>query len=85
LAVAPQASADSADGVVKLNGSLVLLKREVNEHSLTLAADPVHFYVAFNDSQTTAAPGTRSREAELVFAIDRRLRVGYSGYYDCRL
>ena len=85
LAVAPQASVDSADGVVKLNGSLVLLKRAVDEHSLALAADPVHLRMTFSDPQTrAAAAGTRSREAELVFEIGRRRRVGYSGYYDCR-
>jgi hypothetical protein len=85
LAVAPQASVGSTDGVVKLNGSLVLLKREVNEHSLALAADPVHLYLTFSDSQTRpASAGTRPREAELVFEVGRRLRVGYSGYYNCR-
>ncbi len=85
LAVAPQASDGSADGVVKLNGSLVLLKRETNEHSLALAAERVHLYMTFEDSRTTTPPaGARPREAKLVFEIGRRLRVGYLGYCSCR-
>jgi hypothetical protein len=85
LAVAPQAGADSADGVVKLNGSLVLLKREANEHSLTLAAERVQLSMTFEDSRTTIAPAdARPREAKLIFEIGQRLRVGYLGYYGCR-
>lgn len=85
LAVAPQASDGSADGVVKLNGLLVLLEREANEHSLALAAERVHLYMTFEDSQTTTPPaGARPREAKLIFEIGRRLRVGYLGYYSCR-
>lgn len=85
LAVAPQASAGSADGVVKLNGSLVLLKREADEHSLTLATERVQLSMTFEDSRTTMPPaGVRPREAKLIFEIGRRLRVGYLGYYSCR-
>lgn len=66
------------DGVVKLNGSLVMLKPEPAGDRIVLAAGEVRLTLA-----PEAAAGGRQVEADVVFQVGNRLEAGYSGYYSC--
>jgi hypothetical protein len=84
LAVTPDPTESPADGVVKLNGLLVLLDREASNGSLVLRADSIRARVTFRDPKTALANrDDRLREAQLMFEVGTQLRVGYLGYYSC--
>lgn len=72
------------EGVVKLNGQLVTLQSHASPDALVLAADNVRLRMMFADQKESGEPQpAQMREADLHFEIDRRLRVGYRGYYVC--
>ena len=72
------------DGVVKLNGHLVALQNQASATPLSMTAGDVSLQMTFPDaSQDGGAQAAEMREADLQFVIDRRLRVGYRGYYSC--
>lgn len=80
LAVKASGGSD-AGGVVKLNGKLVRLRAETADGRTELLADAVHL-VLTPDGPPSAEPGER-QQAQLIFEIEDRLRVGYRGYYRC--
>lgn len=85
LAVTADPTESPVDGVIKLNGSLVLLDREASKESLVLRADEIRLSVIFTNARARVyRVADRPREAQLVFEIGQRLRTGYLGYYACR-
>ncbi|MCT7374976.1 DUF6692 family protein [Chelativorans salis] len=70
-----------AEGVVKLNGSLVLLRSASSSSELVLAADEVRMSLATEGGGATADQS--QEEATSVFEVGDRLKVGYRGYYRC--
>lgn len=80
----------TVNGVVKLNGSIIALQPDSGapgsgSGGFALAADPVHLRVQ-SDPQAAASAksGQGQVAAEMVFEIGQQLKVGYSGYLDCR-
>ena len=73
-----------AEGVVKLNGNLVMLQP-------TVAADVPEggFLMTAGDIRVTVMPlggpvtGEEAHEADMVFEIGDNLRAGYRGYHTC--
>jgi hypothetical protein len=75
-------------GVAKLNGSLVALTlaRGAAEPAMAflLADDPVRIEVSPDPPERAqAASAVRRREADMVFEVGDRLRVGYRGFLEC--
>lgn len=76
-------------GVVKLNGKLVPLQPDrvatgLKPGGFVLAAQPVRLRVQPDRPvEPGAGPGERT-EAELLFEVGQELKVGYSGYFECR-
>lgn len=70
----------AAQGVVKLNGHLVVLQSAPAENATVLEADRVRMTL-------TPDPGEKADgsqvEATSIFEIGNDLRAGYRGYYDC--
>lgn len=84
LAVKPRSNSSQAEGVVKLNGGLVTLRKSPAPDALVLAADGVHLTLTFADRERKSQRKAEDvREADMLFEIDDRLRVGYRGYYTC--
>jgi hypothetical protein len=84
LAVTPDPTESPADGVMKLNGLLVLLDRETSKDSLALHADNIRARVTFRDSKPAVTnSANRLREAQLMFEVGTQLHAGYLGYYSC--
>ena len=90
VARAPEGEAGFADGVMKLNGKLVLLRSRSQggfEGLLSgpvMAAEGVRMSVMpVPDEETEIVDGMRRRVADLVFELDQGLTVGYRGYYSC--
>lgn len=84
LAWKRQPGESGAAAVVKLNGLLVRLLSETSQDPDEFAADAVR--LRLKPSATSAAEhgnAARPQETQLVFEIDRELRVGYGGYSDC--
>lgn len=86
LAASLKADGAPAAGVVKLNGNLVLLQAERGAapsgiRAIALAAPPVRLLLQWPE---TAEPNPAQRvEAEMVFEVGQRLKVGYSGFVSC--
>lgn len=87
LALKLQSPAAPAHGVVQVNGFLVPLSRSANTEPtlIILEADEIRMTLSFENGALQAADTAQPREAELVFEIDQKLRVGYGGYYVCAL
>jgi hypothetical protein len=82
LAATARANGEARDGVVKLNGHLVVLGRATpGAGELALAADRVRLTVT--PEGAAKAAGARQREADVIFEVGDSLRVGYRGYYRC--
>lgn len=90
VARAPEREAGFADGVMKLNGKLVLLRSrseggfEALLGGPVMAADGVSMSVMpVADEDWDVEDGMRRRKADLVFELDQGLTVGYRGFYAC--
>lgn len=82
LALKQRAGESQMDGLVKLNGYLITLQNQPNADALT--AGDVNLRMTFpNANQGLGTQATKKRDADLLFLIDHRLRVGYRGYYAC--
>ena len=79
LGVKPAANG-AAQGVVKLNGHLVLLQSAPAKNAIVLAADRIR--MALTPDPGDEADGSQI-EAISNFEIGDDLRAGYRGYYDC--
>lgn len=80
-----EASRNSAGkGVVKLNGYLVVLRSAAASDEVVLAAEQVRWSVARDrEDRDEGFPNEREGEATAVFEVEGKLKVGYSGYYQC--
>jgi hypothetical protein len=89
LAVGVPADGQGTGGVVKLNGHLVLLAAdpsgEAGDGSLRLGAGPVRITLSPGPAPSAAREGDggAAREADMVFEVADRLKVGYRGYLGC--
>lgn len=78
----------AARGVMKLNGELVLLRSasengdEALLEGVTMVGDGVTMAV---ERLEEAGDDALRWKADLVFALERGLTVGYQGYYDCEV
>ena len=82
LAATVASTSDAPDGVVKVNGQLVELRQASAEPGvLALAAGSIRVTVTPKGGEPTGH--ARQREADVIFEIGDRLRVGYRGYYRC--
>lgn len=78
----------AARGVMKLNGELVLLRSasengdEALLEGVTMVGDGVTMAV---ERLEEAGDDALRWKADLVFALERGLTVGYRGYYDCEV
>ena len=77
-------------GIVKLNGSLVLLERASvdgdigRDADFFLAADPIRMAVSpVRGEEVEDRDGVLHLEANMMFEVGQSLRVGYRGYLDC--
>jgi hypothetical protein len=90
LAFNVQSDGQASSGVVKLNGRLVVLKPASSAGAaegngeFQLAADPVRMAV-IPDARNQSIEGSNARrkEANAIFEVGERLKVGYRGYLDC--
>jgi hypothetical protein len=82
LAVKALPGGAAGDGVVKLNGHLVVLTPVSGEGGLELHADDLRFRGTPVPGQDSDA-GARQTEMDVVFEIGDRLTAGYRGYYSC--
>lgn len=87
LAVEALPNGAVAEGVVKLNGSLVMLQpaaaeagRDVPEGGFRLVAGDIRATIM---PGIGPAPDGEAREADMVFEVGESLRAGYRGYYSC--
>ena len=80
-----EASRTSAGkGVVKLNGHLVMLRSAAASEEVVLAAEQVRLSVARDgEDRDEGFPNERQGDATAVFEVEGKLKVGYSGYYEC--
>jgi hypothetical protein len=71
------------DGVVNLNGSLVVLRSTPTASAIVLASDEVRV-VLTPEGRVTAdqRDGACQQEANMVFEIKHRQRVGSRGHHD---
>ena len=79
------------NGVVKLNGHLVVLSSSSNFDSakrterFDMTADPVRIAVVpKQQEQGLDRLQARRQEANMIFEIGQSLRVGYGGYLECK-
>lgn len=84
LAVKALSDGNAAVGVVKLSGSLVILRAASASGDLVLQAGEVHVALAPDlEEQVEEPDDAQAREATVVFEVGNSLRVGYRGYYKC--
>lgn len=82
IAARPPSNRDAPDGVAKLNGHLVPLRRTSPEaDELVLAADRIRISITPEGGEQTGGAG--QRKADVVFEVGDSLRAGYRGYYRC--
>lgn len=83
LAIKPLTDGAAGEGVVKLNGHLVMLTPRPGEGALRLGADGISFTLMppVQDAHEGADGGLR--QADAVFGIGSSLSAGYRGYYRC--
>lgn len=82
LAVKTLANGAGAEGVVKLNGSLVVLRAASSAGGdLMLQAGEVR--VALAPDLEEQADSLQVREATVIFEVGSSLRAGYRGYHEC--
>jgi hypothetical protein len=89
LAIGMQSGQTALNGVIKLNGNLAVLTGasdgggKQGEH-FVLHADPVRVSVVPHQPQPDAARKSgQRREANMIFEVGQRLKVGYRGYLHC--
>lgn len=89
LAVTMTPDGAAGRGIVKLNGNFVLLDPTTGdgaapEAGLRLGATPVRATISPDRSdEPEELDGARRQEAEMIFEVGERLRVGYRGFLDC--
>jgi hypothetical protein len=90
LAFTLQRNGEAHAGVVKLNGHLVVLQAASSTGAVDgngeflLRADPVQMAVIPDaEKQVIERRNVRREEANALFKVGERLRVGYRGYLDC--
>lgn len=87
LAVSTPGDGAAERGVLKLNGNLVLLEPASgagDTGGVALAAEPLRATVSPDRSdEPEEANGARRQEADMIFEIGDKLRVGYRGFLDC--
>ncbi|HEV7368445.1 hypothetical protein [Arenibaculum sp.] len=93
LAVGAGSGASTPRGVLKLNGSLIVLELAPAEPAaagggqaddFALVAEPIRALVAPVPGELNEIrDGLASREATMVFEVGDSLRVGYRGYLEC--
>lgn len=89
LAVSMGAAGETGVGIVRLNGNLVVLEPapidgNVGQGSISPDRDPDPITVSPDAGEPAEGrDGVRRREADMIFEIGQRLRVGYRGYLDC--
>lgn len=89
LAASMQPDGTAGDGIVKLNGNMVALTPAPRADAgqaggLLLHADPIRITVTPDRTDLAqGGNGAGHREANMVFEIGQRLKVGYRGYLDC--
>lgn len=88
LAVNRQPAGTIGDGVVKVNGNLIVLAGAMAEDGaglgMVLARDPIRIAVSPDrDGEAWAQDDMLRQEAVMVFGIGQSLEVGYRGYLDC--
>ena len=81
LAMKAASGADAA--VVKLNGSLVVASATTQDRNIVLLADPVRLTLAPDGDAVVTGSEDARQDANLVFEVGDRLKVGYRGYYRC--
>ena len=82
LAASAAAGGEAPAGVVKLNGHLVPLQREAADaQSIALRSGEVRLTVTPDGGEPLE--DARRREANAIFEVGSKLRVGYRGYYRC--
>jgi hypothetical protein len=89
LAIDTQPGQTALNGVIKLNGHLAVLTGasdggggKQGEH-FVMHADPVRVSVVPHQPQLDAARKSgQRREANMIFEVGQRLKVGYRGYLD---
>lgn len=72
----------SAEGVVKLNGYLVILRSAAGSGEVVLTAGDIRMIIA-PDEEIERPASERHEEATSIFELGSSLRVGYGGYYRC--
>ncbi|UEM02457.1 hypothetical protein JL101_021055 [Skermanella rosea] len=90
LAVSMGAAGETVVGIVRLNGNLVVLEPapidgDVGQGAdFSLAAPPIRITVSPDAGEPAEGrDGVRHREANMIFEVGQRLKVGYRGYLDC--
>lgn len=82
LALRAAPDGEAGVGVVKLNGSLIVLPAEPVDGRIVLGAEAVRLTLS-PDGGINAAAEEHRQEADLVFEVGSSLRAGYRGYYEC--
>ena len=90
VARAPADETGLANGVMKLNGKLVVLRSQPQDGFEALLAGPVMAadgvsmsVLPVPDEDMEIEDGMRRRTADLVFELEQGLTVGYRGVYSC--
>lgn len=84
LALKAPPNADTSEGVVKLNGHLVILKPSPAQNAIVLTAENVRLAIKTGTGGQIEEPASSTqREADLIFEVGDELRVGYRGYLRC--
>jgi hypothetical protein len=89
LAAGMKPNEPPARGIVKLNGSMIVLDAASPDGAaepsgaFRLVAGPIRIAVTPHGEPEEGRDGVLHRDATLVFEVDRSLRVGYRGYLDC--
>ena len=77
-------------GVIKLSGGIIALQPDSGaagkgSGGFALAADPVHVRLQLDPQAAASAKSGKDQvEADMIFEVGQQLKVGYSGYLDCK-
>ena len=82
-AQAPEGGDPALRGVLNLSGALVPLSGKRSNGSVVLTAGEIRATVTAVGPEDDLRQGASKREANLLFEVGKRLKVGYQGYYSC--